>query len=937
MRIRGFIAITAARPFIPSLVIGLAAALSAALAAPSDPPMTAKTAAGVIADAAPRAHPTRRAVTAAEAPSIAERTRAQDSQVATPANLTDVRSNLTTTAPEWRILKPSNTGIPGVLVDIVRFAPDGRLWVAAHEDWRSDGGIGVLDFGTGVWTTYSNWDSPLPSNFVNDLAFGPNGVVWIATDNGLVKKDGDSWTVYTTANAPLLHNSIMRIDLDAHGHVWLNNSNVQTTNGAIFEFDGTTWRKFVVGQQLPWSPPWKSLNDVIVDHNGHVWVTNQVLNGVAEYNGTTWTLRGADVDRFDTIKEDTAGNIWLMAGVGGWNAFYKFDHTSFTTYAEPTTPTSIGIDDDGAVYLGNWDGRVRKSTNGGQTWTDYLTGLNHVFNIEAARGAPDVWIGTQGAVGHFLGDGSWKQDYNTWNTGMPDYFIEGMSKDHDGNFWLASGEAGLSRFDGAHWRNWGAHNAGAEPYPFAGNEPMSASYQDRGGAHWMGGNGIARWSSASGQFSGFWNWSNNPGMEATQFPFFAEDAAGHLFAASESGRTFRFNGTLWVQEPVTPYVMNHLPGMKADTQGNVWIAGSLALHKWDGQSWSILGDEELFFDWGGVNAFATGPDDTLWIGTQSGLARWDGVELSLFDTSNSPLPANAIRGIDVREDGLIGISASDFGSVTPFPNGVALIRGDPALSSSWTVHSYGESPLPHYQLGNVAFDAQGALWISAVSEGVALLRGCSSAGWVNLVRQSYTCGASAEIGVTDCDLNTDPNAAETVLVRVSSTTEPAGVIVQLTEIAADAGVFMGVIPLRAAAGPGVLRVRTGDVVQVSYLDASDGSGGHNIARTDTATATCALTLFGQTLRALNKVTFGWNAPSDVDWVRGDLSQLSTYGILDFRSATGAVSFPAPEVPAPGQGFYWLVRPVGGSWSSGGPGECSTPGACPAGGRDGNLP
>jgi ligand-binding sensor domain-containing protein len=846
--------------------------------------------------------------------------------------------SIASAGPEWTILKPSNTGIPGVLVDVVRAAPDGRLWVAAHESWRPDGGIGVLDPATNAWTTYSNWDSPLPSNFVNDLAFGPGGVVWIATENGLVKKVGDSWTVYTTANAPLLHNTIQRIDLDAAGHVWLNNSNPRDNNAAIFKFDGSSWQKFQVGQQLPWSPPWNALNDVMVDHNGHVWVTNKVLNGVAEYNGTSWTLRGANVDRFDGIEEDTAGNIWLQAGVGGWDAFYKYDHATFTTYSEPTTPTAIGIGDDGTVYLGNWDGRVRKSTNGGQTWTDYLTGLNHVFSIEPGPKSTEVWIGTQGAVGQFLGDGSWKRDFNTWNTGIPDYFIEGMSKDREGNFWVASGEGGLSRFDGARWRNWGAHNVRSEPYPFGNNEPMGASYQDRQGFHWMGGNGIARWT-ASGGFDGFWNWENNAGMTPALITFFAEDAAGNLFAADQDGEIFRFDGGAWVREPVSPFVSIHLPGMKADTRGNVWVAGTYALFKWDGQSWSMVGDEYLFFDWGGVNVLSVGPDDTLWIGTGSGLARWDGVDLTLLDTSNSPLPANAIRGIDVREDGTLGIAASDFGSVTPFPNGVALVRGDPAFASNWTVHSYGESPLPHYQLGNVAFDARGSLWISTVSEGATLLRGCASRGWVNLVRQSYACGASVEIGITDCDVNADPNLVETVLVRVTSTTETDGEIVSLREIAADAGVFMGALPLQAADGPGVLRVRNGDVVAVSYLDASDGSGGQNIVRTDTAIATCPLASFGQNLRALDKVTFGWDAPSNVDWVRGDLSQVATYGILDFLSAAGATSIPAVDVPAPGAAFYWIVRVDGplGSWSSGDSGECRAPGACPAGGRDANLP
>jgi len=194
----------------------------------------------------------------------------------------------------------------------------------------------------------------------------------------------------------------------------LNNSGPQTAFAALFELDGSTWHKFQVGQQLPWSPPWYSLSDVMVDHNGHVWVTHGVLNGVAEYDGVRWTLHGADVDRFDDVREDAAGNIWLRAGVGGWNAFYKYDHTSFTTYPEQTTPTAIGIDgDNGSVYLGNWDGRARKTTNGGQTWTDYLVNLNQIFSIVPAPGSPEVWIGTPGAVGQFDDQGFWKRGAHT--------------------------------------------------------------------------------------------------------------------------------------------------------------------------------------------------------------------------------------------------------------------------------------------------------------------------------------------------------------------------------------------------------------------------------------------------------------------------------------------------------------------------------------------
>ena len=73
------------------------------------------------------------------------------------------------------------------------------------------------------------------------------------------------------------------------------------------------------------------------------------------------------------------------------------------------------------------------------------------------------------------------RDYNSFNTGAPDYFVDRFDVDRAGNVWLATGEGGLSRFDGLQWRNFGNHNLGSEPYPFSGNEPMGGYYEDRQG------------------------------------------------------------------------------------------------------------------------------------------------------------------------------------------------------------------------------------------------------------------------------------------------------------------------------------------------------------------------------------------------------------------------------------------------------------------------
>src|SRR5262245_9778063 len=106
--------------------------------------------------------------------------------------------------PEWSLLRPSNTGLGGEEIRGLRFAPDGKLWVASRWLYLNEGGFGILDPATQVWTNLTNYETPLPTEYINDFVFAPNGTAWIATDQGLVKKQGDNWTIYTTANAPFL-------------------------------------------------------------------------------------------------------------------------------------------------------------------------------------------------------------------------------------------------------------------------------------------------------------------------------------------------------------------------------------------------------------------------------------------------------------------------------------------------------------------------------------------------------------------------------------------------------------------------------------------------------------------------------------------------------------------------------------------------------------
>ncbi len=95
--------------------------------------------------------------------------------------------------------------------------------------------------------------------------------------------------------------------------------------------------------------------------------------------------------------------------------------------------------------------------------------------------------------------------------------------------------------------------------------------------------------------------------------------------------------------------------------------------------------------------------------------------------------------------------------------------------------------------------------------------------------------------------------------------------------------------------------------------------------------------FDGVVTAVDTSLEGWVRAQDVEWVRGDLSGLSSYTTLASGTTAATTSHATPQIPALGAGYFWLFKPdcPDSSWSSEGSGECAA--GCPVGERDGNLP
>ncbi len=181
------------------------------------------------------------------------------------------------------------------------------------------------------------------------------------------------------------------------------------------------------------------------------------------------------------------------------------------------------------------------------------------------------------------------------------------------------------------------------------------------------------------------------------------------------------------------------------------------------------------------------------------------------------------------------------------------VNGEPVPAGVWRVEVVG---------ANVP---QGPQKFSLAAS--PFLINCSTAGVAAMDRSLYSCAdSSLNASVTDCDLNLDDNAVETVFVNITSTSDPVGEIVVLTETGAQTADFRGALPLTTTNAAGALQIAHGDTISFTYIDADDGFGNTNVPVVSNATVDCVgpvisnvqvsnIGPFGAT------VTFNTNEPS----------------------------------------------------------------------------
>lgn len=234
----------------------------------------------------------------------------------------------------------------------------------------------------------------LPSSETYDVFQDSKGFIWIGTDNGLVKYDGNEFKVFTTVDG-LTDNTIFRIQEDYQGRIWFI-----TYNRKLCYLENDKFHEYAFNQEL-------------ITATKDIFIGNTITQFDVDSNDQSVKIRLMD---FTHIYINPMGKVTIQKE----NPFISESYRS-------------------SFYSSNYHELVKNANlpsfkNSRFKKYTFLTELFHVAHI--IKNDSILFVGAPNGLNLLLKNGALK-------TFLQGYYITGVEKDFEGGLWCSSLYSGL--------------------------------------------------------------------------------------------------------------------------------------------------------------------------------------------------------------------------------------------------------------------------------------------------------------------------------------------------------------------------------------------------------------------------------------------------------------------------------------------------------------
>lgn len=450
----------------------------------------------------------------------------------------------------------------------------------------------LRDYAVDVWTSRNG----LPHNSIRDIVQTPEGHLWFATWEGLVRYNGLDFTVIDRSTRPaLLDNGVGALFVDAEGALWISDSR------------GNVSRRRADGEWTMWprqaSAPQVIIQAMQMDSRGRLWL-------LFEGNGLGYLDPASGRVHYETPPADVPLSMSYM---------------------------QMAVDGDDRVWVGTFDGLVYRDASGAYHGTPAGFGLptGLAWPYRAADGS--MWIAAVDSL-YRMEDGRPVLQHRLPGQERP----TAMLQDSHGDLWVGTENNGLLRVG----------RRGVERLPASVQVPdgrISSLFEDAEGNIWVGANG--------GLFrlreTLFSNYTERDGLSGNYTRAVLEDGQGRLWVGGSAGLD-----AMQPDRSIVPLRLPTASGkppsvlsLALGRDGELW-AGTYG----DGVFRIDTDGRVRHYDFGGalargnVRAISVGSDGAVWLGTQRGVVRVD--ETGAHAVAVAGMPGGLITALAQAGDAL---------------------------------------------------------------------------------------------------------------------------------------------------------------------------------------------------------------------------------------------------------------------------------------------